>query len=202
MAKYINRQLDKGEDYINDQANKANSELENVYNTLEQVNNTLTKANTLQNKLKQKNGVKSPNFQLLNYQTGLINSEIPKLEENMDLYESKTKYQMEMYSSVKFVNDVFLIFYIILFSVIHLLFLVQYLQGVKRDEIADTIWLTVFFFYPYLIYYIERTIYFCINYFLSLIYGKTYVYDFDKMLLFTDFYKDPGANKPEGVLTG
>jgi hypothetical protein len=156
----------------------------------------------INNPLKQKNGVKSPNFQLLNYQTGLINSEIPKLEENMDLYESKTKYQMEMYSSVKFVNDVFLIFYIILFSVIHLLLLVQYLQGVKRDEIADTIWLTVFFFYPYLIYYIERTIYFCINYFLSLIYGKTYVYDFDKMLLFTDFYKDPGANKPESVLTG
>ena len=134
--------------------------------------------------------------QLVNFQTGVINSQIPKLEENANLYESKTNYQMEMYRSVKYVND------IVLFSVIHLLFLVQYLQGVKRDAVADTIWLIVFFLYPYLIYYIERTIYFCINYFLAFIYGKTYVYQFDTLLLFTDFYANPGMNKPEGSLTG
>jgi hypothetical protein len=144
----------------------------------------------------------SPNDKLVNFQTGLINSEIPKLEENANLYESKTNYQMEMYRSVKYVNDILLIFYIVLFSVIHLLFLVQYLQGVKRDALADTIWLIVFFLYPYLIYYIERTIYFCINYFLAFIYGKTYVYQFDTLLLFTDFYANPGMNKPEGSLTG
>lgn len=99
---------------------------------------------------------------------------------------------MEMYSAVKYVNDVLLFFYIILFTVLHVLFLVQYLTGVKRDEIADTIWLSVFFFYPYLIYYVERTIYFAFAYFAAFIYGKTYVYQFDQLLLFTDFYSDPG----------
>jgi hypothetical protein len=92
------------------------------------------------------------------------------------------------------VNEGLLFSYVVLFSVIHLLFLVQYLNGVARDEVADTVWLTVFFWYPYLIYYLEKTIYFSITYFLSLIYGKTYVYQFDQLLLFTDFYSDPGLN--------
>jgi len=109
---------------------------------------------------------------------------------------------MEMYNSVKYLNQAFLIFYIILFSVIHLLFLEQYIRGVKRDEIADSVWLTVFFFYPYMMYYVERTIYFCITYVLALIYGQTYVYQFDQMLLFTDFYTDPGeSTKSKSVLS-
>jgi hypothetical protein len=138
----------------------------------------------------------------IDYQTQEIKNEIPKLEDKNNTYAAKTSYQMKMYSSLKFVNDVFLFFYVVLFTVIHVLFLVQYVQGVKRDEIKDTIWLTVFFWYPYLIYYLEKTIYFCIAYLLSLIYGQTYVYQFDTLLLFTDFYTDPGMNKPEGSLTG
>jgi hypothetical protein len=138
----------------------------------------------------------------IEYQTTSIQKEIPQLEEKNNTYAEKSAYQMEMYNSVKFVNQILLIFYIVIFSVIHLLLLIQYIQGVKRDEIADTIWISVFFFYPYLIYYLERIIYFCITYLLALIYGKTYVYQFDNLLLFTDFYTDPGMNKPEGVLTG
>jgi hypothetical protein len=138
----------------------------------------------------------------IEYQTNSINSEIPKVKEKTNLYEEKTKYQMQMYDSLKFVNQILLIFYIVLFSVIHILLLVQYLQGVKRDEVADTVWLTFFFFYPYLIYYVERTIYFIITYFLSLIYGQTYVYKFDQILMLTDFYTDPGANIPKNSLTG
>ena len=138
----------------------------------------------------------------IEYQTNSINSEIPKVKEKTNLYEEKTKYQMQMYDSLKFVNQILLIFYIVLFSVIHILLLVQYLQGVKRDEVADTVWLTFFFFYPYLIYYVERTIYFIITYFISLIYGQTYVYKFDQILMLTDFYTDPGANIPKNSLTG
>jgi len=110
---------------------------------------------------------------------------------------------MDMYNSIKYVNQVMVFFYIIFFTLIHVLLLFQYIQGVNRDEIADTIWITILFFYPYLIYYIERTIYFCITYALSLVYGKTYVYQFDQLLLFTDFYADPGVPKKDsGVLTG
>jgi hypothetical protein len=130
----------------------------------------------------------------IQYQTTTIQNDIPKLEDKKNTYVAKMTYQMQMYSSLKFVNEVFLFFYIVLFTVIHVLFLVQYLQGVKRDEIKDMIWLTVFFWYPYLIYYLERTIYFCISYFLSFIYGQTYVYQFDTLLLFTDFYTDPGMH--------
>ena len=129
----------------------------------------------------------------IEYQTNSINSEIPKIQEQTDLYAEKTKYQMQMYNSVKYVNQILLFFYILLFVVIHVLILTQYIQGVKRDEIADTVWILIFFFYPYVIYYLEKTIYFGITYVLSLIYGKTYVYKFDQLLLFTDYYADPGA---------
>ena len=128
----------------------------------------------------------------IQYQTESITSQLPQITEKLNTYKGQTKYQMEMYNSVKFVNQSLLAFYIILFSVIHILLLVQYLQGVKRNEIADTIWITVFFFYPYLIYYVERTVYFLVTYVLSLIYGKAYVYQFDQLLLFTDFYSNPG----------
>ena len=136
----------------------------------------------------------------IEYQTHSINNEIPEIIGKTNNYDEKSNYQMEMYNSIKFLNQSFLVFYIILFAVIHILLLVQYIQGVNRDEIADTVWLTILFWYPYLIYYLEKTIYFCITYILSLIYGKTYVYQFDKLLLFTDFYSDPGMNKPAGSL--
>jgi hypothetical protein len=137
----------------------------------------------------------------IEYQTNAIQNEIPILQNKKNIYDEKSNYQMEMYNSVKFLNQAFLVCYVILFTVIHVLLLVQYLQGVKRDEIADTVWITILFWYPYLIYYLERTIYFCITYFLSLIYGKMYVYQFDQLLLFTDFYADPGMNKQTSVLT-
>lgn len=133
----------------------------------------------------------------INYQTKAIEKKIPDIDSQKNTYTEKTKYQTEMYNSVKYVNEILLIFYALLFSIIHILLLVQYIQGVKRDEIADTIWLTILFSYPYLIYYIEKTIYSSIMYFLSLIYGATYVYQFDKLLLFTDFYTDPDEKSPK-----
>jgi hypothetical protein len=140
----------------------------------------------------------------IEYQTQSIKNKIPDLESKKNTYTEKTKYQTEMYASVKYVNDILLIFYALLFSVIHVLIFVQYVQGVKRDEIADTVWLTVFFLYPYLIYYVEKTIYSSVMYILSLIYGTTYVYQFDKLLLFTDFYYNPDTDtsltQPDGIL--
>jgi hypothetical protein len=138
----------------------------------------------------------------IEYQTSTVKNEISLVNEKQQTYAEKSNYQMEMYNSVKFVNQVFLFLYVVFFSIIHLLLLVQYIRGVKRDEVADTIWLTILFWYPYLIYYVEKTIYFCITYFFSLIYGQTYVYQFDQLLLFTDFYADPTPDKNTGMLTG
>ena len=141
----------------------------------------------------------------IDYQNKSIQKKIPDLESQKNTYTEKTKYQTEMYASVKYVNDILLIFYALLFSTIHVLIFMQYVQGVKRYEIADTVWLTVFFLYPYLIYYVEKTIYSGVMYILSLIYGTTYVYQFDKLLLFTDFYYNPDIDtsltQPDGILS-
>lgn len=128
----------------------------------------------------------------IDYQNKKITEQIGKINTDNTTYQARANYQMTMYSSVKYVNQILIAIYIILFTLIHVLFLVQYLQGVKRNEIADTVWLTVFFFYPYLIYYLEKVIYSGISYVLSFIYGNSYVYQFDQILMMTDFYKDPG----------
>ena len=146
-------------------------------------------------------GCESSDIAAIDYQTQSIQQKIPDIDDKTNTYMGKTKYQTEMYNSVKYVNEILLIIYAVLFSVIHILFLVQYVQGVNRDAVADTVWLTVFFFYPYLIYYLEKTIYSSIMYILSLIYGATYVYQFDKLFLFTDFYYDPGQKNPPGGIS-
>ena len=143
-----------------------------------------------------------PEIYAIDYQTDSINNkEIPRINEQKDTYTQLSNYQMNMYSSVKYVNEILIIFYIILFSVIHLLFLVQYIQRIKRNEVSDIIWLIVFFLYPYLIYYIEKSIYFIITYPIALIYGQSYVFEFDKFLLFSNYYADPGMNNPTGTLS-
>lgn len=134
----------------------------------------------------------------IDYQTSRITQQIGEINTNDITYQARTNYQMQMYSSVKFVNQLLLVIYIFMFSTIHVLMLVQYIQGVKRSEIVDSIWLSVFFLYPYMIYYIEKTIYSAITYALSFVYGESYVYRFDQMLMMTDFYKDPGDESGAG----
>ena len=130
----------------------------------------------------------------IEYQTKSVKNEIIRIEENVNNYDEKTNYQTQMYNSIKFLNRGLLFFYIVIFIIIHILLLLQYLQGIKRDSVRDVIWLMFFFLYPYLIYYVEKTIYSGVTYLLSLIYGQTYVYQFDNLFLFTDFYSDPGTH--------
>lgn len=129
----------------------------------------------------------------IDYQNKKLIEQIGKIHINNTTYQARANYQMSMYSAVKYVNQILIVIYMFLFSLIHILLLVQYVQGVKRNEIADSVWLTVFFLYPCLIYYVERTIYTAITYALSFVYGESYVYQFDQILMMTDFYKDPGA---------
>ena len=141
-----------------------------------------------------------PDTEDIKYQTRSIHSQIEQNTDSSHTYQAKTNYQMEMYSAVKYVNQLFLLFYIILFTVIHVLFLQQYIQGVKRDEIKDSIWLTFFFLYPYLIYYVERILYFCVTYPLALIYGQSYVFQFDRLMLFNEYY-EPADPTNKNVLS-
>lgn len=128
------------------------------------------------------------------YQTDSVNKKKQETDETANTYTEKASYQMDMYHSVKFVNNILLTFYLIAFIIVHLMIFIEYLSGAKRNAIADIFWITILFLYPYLIYYLESKVYFMITYVLSLIYGKTYVSNFDKLLLFNEYYAEPVTN--------
>jgi len=120
--------------------------------------------------------------------------------QNPQINNKKAGYQTEMYESLKTVNTYLLFFYYFLFIIIHVLFAEQYFRGIKRDEVVDSIWFTIFFIYPAVIYFVETYIYFGIMYVLSFIYGNTYVYNFDKMLLNTSFYVAPNPDTSNSAM--
>ena len=76
----------------------------------------------------------------INYQTESINNKKHQTDETAMTYAENARYQMEMYNSVKFVNKIFLSLYIILFIFIHVMFVIQYLGGVKRNPTTDLFW--------------------------------------------------------------
>ena len=134
----------------------------------------------------------------IEYQNNSIQKQITQTNTDATTYLAKAKYQTNMYQAVKYANQALLVLYVFFFIFIHGIILHKYLSGVKRSELHDTIWLTILFFYPYVIYPIEKAIYFCATYILALIYGQTYVYQFDRWLMLTDFYKNPDQNAEAG----
>lgn len=123
-------------------------------------------------------------------QNNKLQTEINYVTAHIASYEQKNTYQYEMYSSLKTLNTVLVFFYLFLFTLIHVLFLEQYLRGVERSEFWDSVWLTVFFCYPYLMYLFEQGVYFCVTYILAYVYGKTYVYEFNSLFLSPLYYTD------------
>ena len=128
---------------------------------------------------------------LVEKQNTQLENESKQISQQIAMYERRANYQADMYASVKYFNQFLIFFYLFLFTLIHVLFLEQYMRGIERSEFWDTIWLTFFFLYPYFIYLVEEYVYFGITYVLSFIYGNTYVYEFDKILMMTDFYAEP-----------
>jgi len=102
-------------------------------------------------------------------QTTDISNSLVQVKHDLAANERLAYYQAQMYTSMKYVNSFLLLIYIFLFTLIHVLFFEQYVRGIERSEFWDTIWLTVFFLYPYLIYLTEQGIYFAITYVLSFI---------------------------------
>jgi hypothetical protein len=126
----------------------------------------------------------------IQYQTDIANERAADMNSDAQVSQSRVRYQMSMYNSVQYVNQILVAIYMLLFTIIHVLMFNQYLMGVKRDEIADSIWLTVFFLYPYLIGYVERAIYDGVGFIVASVYGQAYVSNFDKLLVSTDFYRN------------
>jgi hypothetical protein len=127
-------------------------------------------------------------------QTDAIKNEINilrQLEINGNVNNRKTEYQTEMTQSLQTINTYLLFFYYFLFLLIHVLLAEQYFRGVPRNDVIDSIWFTWFFLFPLVIYYIESYVYFAFSYILAFIYGKSYVYNFNSLLINTDFYQEP-----------
>lgn len=127
-------------------------------------------------------------------QTNAINNEITnlkQLEMTSNINNQKTEYQTEMTRSIQTINTYLLFLYYFFFLLIHLLLAEQYYRGVPRNDIVDSIWFTWFFLYPLVIYYIESYLYYAFSYISAFIYGTSYVYNFNSLLLNTDFYQEP-----------
>jgi hypothetical protein len=128
---------------------------------------------------------------LVKDQNDKISAQKSQVAQKTSMYTRRANHQADMYMAVKYFNQFLIFFYLFLFTLIHVLFLEQYMRGIERSEFWDTIWLTFFFLYPYFIFLVEEYVYFGIAYVISFIYGQTYVHEFDKILLMTDFYAEP-----------
>lgn len=124
---------------------------------------------------------------------------LKQLETTGNINNRKTEYQNEMTQSLHTINTYLLFFYYFLFLLIHLLLAEQYFRGVKRNDIIDSAWFIWFFLYPLVIYYIESYLYFAFSYMLAFIYGRSYIYNFNNLLLQTDFYQEPIETTPSTI---
>jgi hypothetical protein len=124
---------------------------------------------------------------------------LKSVSSNKDLYAKKAEYQLGMMESLKTLNTYILFFYYFLFVLVHLVFAEQYYRGIPRNEYVDSAVFTGFFLFPLVIYYVEAYVYFAITYVLSFLYGTSYVYSFDKLFMFTDFYAAPSNSSTTGL---
>jgi len=119
-------------------------------------------------------------------------------KESIRTLEQRYMYNAQSHNTVKMINYILLFMYSFFFVLIHILFAEQYLSGVPRNEVVDSIFLTVFFLYPYLIYSIEAYLYDLVMYIWAAIYSTTKIPSFDTLLLKSDYYEPP-ATKFEDV---
>lgn len=126
---------------------------------------------------------------IVDTQTKILNKTTSELEGEIGKYQQLSNQQNDMYESLKFINNVLVAFYIFVFMIIHVMLLKQYIDGVKRDEWKDTIWVSVFFLYPYMIYMIQTWIYKIGLYIWSMITGTVYVPKFNRLFVTSDYYK-------------
>jgi hypothetical protein len=143
--------------------------------------------------------------QFTNLESGLQNTIVSQnqlIDEQTDEFYSfintsnqKHEYQTKMFHNLEFLNFGLIFVYTIIFILVKVLILEQYYkQIVVRDEWTDTIILTLFFLYPFLIYSVEMYLYDFVMMIVAYFYGMSRIPEFDDILTGTDFYKNPSPN--------
>jgi hypothetical protein len=140
-----------------------------------------------------------PNTQItaadaISHENDTLSSMIQSGMDSVRTLEQRYMHQAQSHNTVKMINYILLFMYSFFFVLIHVLFAEQYLSGVPRNEIVDSIFLTVFFLYPYLIYSIEGYIYDVVMYIWASIYARTKIPSFDTILLKSDYYEPPATS--------
>lgn len=128
---------------------------------------------------------------IIDTQTKILTDTSNNLQGEYGKYQQLASQQSDMYQGIKFVNAILIAFYIFVFLVLHVLLFKQYIEGVPRDEWKDSIWLTIFFLYPYVIYMIEAWLYKTFLYIWSMITGTIYIPKFHRLFIMSDYYKAP-----------
>jgi hypothetical protein len=128
-------------------------------------------------------------------QNSLIDSQSDELYHQIDTNNQNQAYQQKMFHNLESLNFFLQFIYAILFILTKVLILEQYYnKTVVRDEWIDSIVLTLFFLYPFLIYSVEMYIYQFISTIIGYLYGTTQIPNFDDLFSQTDFYKPPGPD--------
>jgi hypothetical protein len=126
-------------------------------------------------------------------QNQLIDKQTDEFYRNISTMNQKHGYQQKMFHNLEFLNFGLIFVYTIIFIIVKVLILEQYYkQTVVRNEWTDSIILTLFFLYPFLIYSIEMYLYDFVMKIVAYFYGMARVPEFDDLLTGTDFYKSPG----------
>ncbi len=101
---------------------------------------------------------------------------------SINIIEQTYLTKSQMYNTVHLVNMILLFLYSMIFLVLHVKIGIEYLQGYPRNEVYDSLLLTIFFVYPFAIYSIEAYIYKFIAFFIKLIFGQTTIPSLDLLM--------------------
>jgi len=115
-------------------------------------------------------------------QNASLKAKNAELESQIRVEETNYRYTAQMRNTLRIVNNFLLFFFAFIFTLIHVMYGVQYWNGVPRNEWVDSIMLTVFFLYPYLIYSIEAYIYGLIASLTKTFLGTTYIPPLDLVM--------------------
>jgi hypothetical protein len=104
-------------------------------------------------------------------QTEMVQKQTNDLRDELYVQEQSYRYIAETRNVLRIFNTFLLFIYAFFFILIHVMYGVQYYQGIPRNELVDSVMLTVFFFYPYLIYSVEAYIFDMFAFFAKFILG-------------------------------
>lgn len=115
-------------------------------------------------------------------QNDILTAANADLQSQIRVVETNYRQTAQMQNTLHIFNNFLLFFYAFFFILIHVLYGVQYWQGVQRNEWVDSIMLTVFFVYPYVIYSIEAYIYDAVSFVIKIVFGTSYIPSLDLVM--------------------